>query len=195
MPTCSSPGQNGDNCEVCGAVYSPTDLKNPVSVLTGATPELRDSEHFFFKLSDPRCVEFLKGRKDINAAQIGLIGHSEGGIIAPLVASRSRDIAYIVLLAGTGVPGDEILYTQAAAILKVAGVGPEQLARQKELQKRIIAVVRQEKDNAAAEKKIRAAFEDLSSNLGQDDKKQLLEAMPMLEGQNTSEGRKKMSRA
>ncbi|KAF7597964.1 MAG: methionine--tRNA ligase [Candidatus Dactylopiibacterium carminicum] len=60
-PKCSSPDQNGDNCEVCGAVYAPTDLKNPVSALTGATPELRDSEHFFFKLSDPRCVEFLKG--------------------------------------------------------------------------------------------------------------------------------------
>lgn len=60
-PKCASPDQNGDNCEVCGAVYSPTDLKNPVSALTGATPELRDSEHFFFKLSDQRCVEFLKG--------------------------------------------------------------------------------------------------------------------------------------
>ncbi|MDB5888834.1 MAG: metG [Rhodocyclales bacterium] len=60
-PNCGAQDQNGDNCEVCGAVYSPTDLKNPVSVLTGATPILRDSEHFFFNLSDARCVEFLKG--------------------------------------------------------------------------------------------------------------------------------------
>ena len=59
-PKCGSKEQYGDNCEVCGAVYAPTDLKNPVSALTGATPVLKTSEHFFFKLSDPRCVEFLE---------------------------------------------------------------------------------------------------------------------------------------
>src|SRR5574337_508898 len=60
-PKCGAKDQYGDNCEVCGAVYAPTDLKNPYSALSGATPELRSSEHFFFKLSDPRCVEFLRG--------------------------------------------------------------------------------------------------------------------------------------
>ena len=59
-PKCGTLDQYGDNCEVCGAVYSPTDLINPVSALTGATPVLKTSEHFFFKLSDPRCVEFLE---------------------------------------------------------------------------------------------------------------------------------------
>lgn len=59
-PKCGAKDQYGDNCEVCGAVYSPTDLKNAYSTLTGATPEMRESEHFFFKLSDPRCVEYLK---------------------------------------------------------------------------------------------------------------------------------------
>jgi len=59
-PNCGAKDQYGDNCEVCGAVYAPTDLKNPRSALTGATPVLRSSEHFFFKLSDPRCVEFLE---------------------------------------------------------------------------------------------------------------------------------------
>jgi len=59
-PNCGAKEQYGDNCEVCGAVYAPTDLKNPVSALTGATPVLKTSEHFFFKLSDPRCVEFLE---------------------------------------------------------------------------------------------------------------------------------------
>ncbi|MDP3616593.1 MAG: methionine--tRNA ligase, partial [Rhodoferax sp.] len=59
-PKCSAKDQYGDNCEVCGAVYSPTELKNPYSALSGATPVLRDSEHYFFKLSDPRCVAFLE---------------------------------------------------------------------------------------------------------------------------------------
>ncbi|MBE7942590.1 MULTISPECIES: methionine--tRNA ligase [Ramlibacter] len=59
-PTCHAKDQYGDSCEVCSSVYSPTDLINPYSTLTGATPELRSSEHFFFKLSEPRVVDFLK---------------------------------------------------------------------------------------------------------------------------------------
>ena len=59
-PKCSAKDQYGDNCEVCGAVYAPTDLINPYSALSGATPILKSSEHFFFKLSDPACVEFLQ---------------------------------------------------------------------------------------------------------------------------------------
>ena len=60
-PNCGAKDQYGDNCEVCGAVYSPTDLKNPYSTLTGATPVLKSSDHYFFQLSSPRCVEFLTG--------------------------------------------------------------------------------------------------------------------------------------
>ncbi|CDS50904.1 Methionyl-tRNA synthetase [Polaromonas sp. CG9_12] len=60
-PKCHSKDQYGDNCEVCGAVYAPTDLINPYSALSGAVPMLKSSEHFFFKLSDARCVEFLEG--------------------------------------------------------------------------------------------------------------------------------------
>ena len=59
-PKCATRDQYGDNCENCGAVYAPTDLVNPYSALSGATPVLKSSEHFFFKLSDPRCVEFLQ---------------------------------------------------------------------------------------------------------------------------------------
>ena len=59
-PRCHAKDQYGDNCEVCGAVYAPTDLINPYSALSGATPILKSSEHFFFKLSDPRCVHFLE---------------------------------------------------------------------------------------------------------------------------------------
>ncbi|KAF1042152.1 methionine--tRNA ligase [Xylophilus sp.] len=59
-PRCHAKDQYGDNCEVCGAVYAPTDLIAPYSALSGATPVLRSSEHFFFKLSDERCVRFLE---------------------------------------------------------------------------------------------------------------------------------------
>ena len=58
-PNCHAKDQYGDNCEVCGKVYSPTELINPFSALSGARPVLKNSEHFFFKLSDPRCLAFL----------------------------------------------------------------------------------------------------------------------------------------
>jgi methionyl-tRNA synthetase len=60
-PKCGAADQYGDNCEACGAVYAPTELKNPKSALSGATPVMKESEHYFFKLSDPRCTDFLKG--------------------------------------------------------------------------------------------------------------------------------------
>jgi len=59
-PNCHSPDQFGDACEVCGTVYAPTELLNPYSTLSGAKPVLRSSEHFFFRLSDPKCVAFLE---------------------------------------------------------------------------------------------------------------------------------------
>ncbi|MCE3002050.1 MAG: methionine--tRNA ligase [Xanthomonadaceae bacterium] len=61
-PNCGSADQYGDNCEVCGATYAPTDLKNPRSVVSGATPELRDSEHYFFRLANFRAL--LEGLLD-----------------------------------------------------------------------------------------------------------------------------------
>ena len=77
-PKCGAKDQYGDNCEVCGAVYQPTELKNPYSALTGATPELKTSEHFFFKLSDPRCVAFLEA-------------WTQDGKLQPEVANKVRE--------------------------------------------------------------------------------------------------------
>ena len=59
-PKCGAKDQYGDSCEVCGAAYAPTELKNPYSAVSGATPELRNSDHFFFRLSDQRCQDFLR---------------------------------------------------------------------------------------------------------------------------------------
>ncbi len=60
-PKCAAKDQYGDNCEVCGAAYTPTDLKNPYSAVSGAKPELRSSDHYFFKLSADTCQQFLRG--------------------------------------------------------------------------------------------------------------------------------------
>jgi methionyl-tRNA synthetase len=59
-PKCGAKDQYGDSCEVCGSTYSPTDLKNAYSVVSGAAPVRKSSEHHFFRLSDPRCRDFLQ---------------------------------------------------------------------------------------------------------------------------------------
>jgi fermentation-respiration switch protein FrsA (DUF1100 family) len=149
----------------------------------GSTGNVSDATTADFAGDVQAGVDFLKGRMEIDAGRIGLIGHSEGGIIAPLVASRSRDIAFIVMLAGTGLPGEQVLYEQGAAILKATGADAAKLARQKAIQERMFAVVRQEKDNAAAEKKIKAAIKELTETLSKDEKKEMAKAMSQVEGQ------------
>ena len=67
------------------------------------------------------AVDYLKSRSDVAKTKIGLIGHSEGGIIAPMLASTSNDIAFIVLMAGSGVKGEDLLYLQGAAVMKAQG--------------------------------------------------------------------------
>src|SRR5262245_8153308 len=66
-------------------------------------------------------IEFLKTRKEIDLEKIGLIGHSEGGVVAPMVAAQNGDVAFIVLMAGMGLTGEEILYKQGAMIMKANG--------------------------------------------------------------------------
>lgn len=67
-PKCGAKEQYGDSCEKCGATYNPTDLKNPYSVVSGATPIKKTSEHYFFKLSDPRCENFLRDWTQVKTA-------------------------------------------------------------------------------------------------------------------------------
>ena len=71
-PKCGAKDQYGDSCEVCGAVYAPTELKSPYSALSGATPVLKTSDHYFFKLSDPRCLDFLQAWTQDGKLQAGV---------------------------------------------------------------------------------------------------------------------------
>jgi methionyl-tRNA synthetase len=77
-PNCGAPDQYGDACENCSTVYSPTDLRNPYSTLSGARPVLKSSEHFFFRLSDPKCIAFLKE-------------WTQEGRLQPQVANKARE--------------------------------------------------------------------------------------------------------
>jgi fermentation-respiration switch protein FrsA (DUF1100 family) len=86
-------------------------------------------------------VEFLKSRPEVDARHIGLIGHSEGGIIAPAVAARSKDVAFIVLLAGTGMTGQEILIRQGKLIGIAGGRSDEDVARNAAVQEKMFKVL------------------------------------------------------
>ncbi|MBO0858691.1 MAG: alpha/beta hydrolase [Chloracidobacterium sp.] len=123
---------------------------------TGSVPE-STSENFGADVL--AGIEFLKIHKGVNPKQIGLIGHSEGGLIAPMVAAQSSDVAFIVMLAGPGLPGEEILHLQSELILKASGAGAEALARQRAAQDTIFAILKQEKDSAVMEKKLREEFD------------------------------------
>ncbi len=90
-------------------------------------------------------IAYLKTRKEIDPHRIGLIGHSEGGTIAPLVASRNPEIAWIVLLAGTGLRGDEILFLQQALIAKAQGAPDDMIAKSHALNAKLFAAASAEK--------------------------------------------------
>ena len=106
-------------------------------------------------------VEYLKGREEIDHGKIGLIGHSEGGIIAPMTAVRSEDVAFIVMMGGPGVAGEEILYLQSELMLISEGVSDDEITKNREMQSRIFDVVKNEIDNAAAEKKLNVILDEI----------------------------------
>jgi pimeloyl-ACP methyl ester carboxylesterase len=75
------------------------------------------------------AIAYLKTRREINANKIGLVGHSEGGVIAPMVAARSEDVAFIVMLAGTGMRGDAVMLQQCELIHSATGMSEERIAK------------------------------------------------------------------
>ena len=104
-------------------------------------------------------VAFLKSRKEVNPREIGLVGHSEGGIIAPMVASRSRDVAWIVLLAGDAVKGEEVLVLQGKLIDNASGMSEERAGQMASLQRKSLAIIHQEKDDSVARQKLTELYE------------------------------------
>jgi fermentation-respiration switch protein FrsA (DUF1100 family) len=115
-------------------------------------------------------VRFLRDRKEIRPGQIGLIGHSEGGIIAPIAAAQSSDIAFIVLMAGTGLTGEEILHLQSDLVLKAAGASDETIALQHASLRQIVEVLKSQKDRSVAERETRRIMTDIFGKLSPKEK-------------------------
>lgn len=118
-------------------------------------------------------VEYLKSRKEIDGRKIGLLGHSEGGIVAPMVAVRSGDVRFLVLLAGMGLTGEETLLRQGALIGRASGISEESIARNQTLQRKLFAVVKEEKDSLLVEKRLMEILKAEGENRSEAEKQAL----------------------
>ncbi|MBK8055574.1 MAG: alpha/beta hydrolase [Saprospiraceae bacterium] len=122
--------------------------KNGIAVLrfddrgTGASSgNFQSSTSMDFAQDVEAGLAYLRSRKEIDSGKIGLIGHSEGGLIAPIVASRSKDVAFIVLLAGPGLPGDQILLLQQELISKASGISKSVIDKSQKDNKKAFALI------------------------------------------------------
>jgi alpha-beta hydrolase superfamily lysophospholipase len=107
------------------------------------------------------AYNFLKNNPKINSREIGLMGHSEGGLIAPIVASSNPGIAFIISLAGPGITGQQIIIRQSQEISRISGISEEKIRKSTATSKKLYAVLRKEKDNKKAEVKILAIYKEM----------------------------------
>lgn len=108
---------------------------------------------------------YLHGRTEIDSGRVGIIGHSEGGLIAPWAAARNPDVAWIVLLAGPGVNGEQILYSQGQLLLKAEGADEAALTRQRLVQETLIGLLKEPGTAADRATLGQRAIEQLSQRL------------------------------
>ncbi len=121
----------------------------------GSTGSYADATSFDFAADAKAAVAYLRGRKDIDARRIGVIGHSEGGLIAPLVAADDPGVAFIVLMAGPGEDGFKVLLQQGDLLLKAAGASDTTVASSHALRQAMFEEVRGEADPAKRDAEVR----------------------------------------
>jgi len=121
------------------------------------------------------AVAYLKTRGAVtDPKKIGLIGHSEGGVIAPMVAADApSDIAFVVLLAGTGVNGAEVVLSQGAAMARLSGAPESSIAREQQFQKRVFDAVRSESDPRKRREKVDAVIRAQTEGAGKETRQQV----------------------
>jgi pimeloyl-ACP methyl ester carboxylesterase len=109
-------------------------------------------------------VRYLQKRKEIDRKRIGLLGHSEGALVCAIAAAKApREVAFLIMLAGTGVPGEQILYRQAELMSRKAGLAEPLIERNRALQQRVFEILKRERDDAKAQD---AIYEAMLQSLG-----------------------------
>ncbi len=149
----------------------------------GSTGDISSSTSENFAKDVLAGVEYLKSCSEINHKQIGLIGHSEGGLIAPMVAANSEDIAFIVMMAGPGILCDELIYLQTELINRASGLNEEEIKAARKEQEQIFTIVMEEEDSLIREKKVRELITKSLQELSEEEKKSLGDIEQYIEGQ------------
>ncbi|PJA98262.1 MAG: alpha/beta hydrolase [Ignavibacteriales bacterium CG_4_9_14_3_um_filter_30_11] len=126
-----------------------------------------------FAVDAMAAVEYLKTRKEIDVNKIGLIGHSEGGLIAPIVATKNNSVAYIVLLAGTGLPGSEIITLQSELISRANGETEENIKLGKDFNIKVFNEINSSTDDVDLKEKLDKMFNDFYDGLSEKEQKKL----------------------
>jgi pimeloyl-ACP methyl ester carboxylesterase len=164
--------------------------KNGIAVLRyddrgvgGSTGDFSKATSLDFASDAEAAVDYLKTRNEINKKEIGLIGHSEGGLIAPIVASKDKDIAFIVLLAGPGLPGNKLLLIQSELIMKSEREQPEKIERAIDLNKKIYSLVDTTTDTTVIHQKLKEVLEKYYDSLSEEDKKEIPDLKLFIEQQ------------
>ncbi len=127
------------------------------------------------------AVEYLKTRKEVDPKKIGVAGHSEGGLIAPMTAANSNDVNFVVMLAGPGLPGKDILLLQGKLIAKADGEKEDKIEKSIRLNEKMYDAVLGEENNEEAAKKLKALYDEFIQTLAGNDKKEAEEKKPTLE--------------
>jgi pimeloyl-ACP methyl ester carboxylesterase len=117
--------------------------------------------------------EFLKSQPRIDGHRIGFIGHSEGGIIAPMVAARNPEVAFLVLLAGTGIPGDRLAILQGEAVSRSRGAGPEAVRKETGMNERMFQVIINSETAQAAEADLKRIIAETLADMSDSERKEL----------------------
>jgi uncharacterized protein len=133
------------------------------------------------------AFNFLKNNPKINQKEIGFIGHSEGGLIAPIVAASIDDIGFIVSLAGPGVTGQQIIIRQSQDIGRLSGESEKDIKESTETNKKLYAILRKEKDNKKAEIKILTRYREIleKKKTSREDTEREVNKLKMTFGANT----------
>jgi len=129
-----------------------------------STGVYKDASTFDFAADAEAAVRFLRSRADVDTRRIGIVGHSEGGLIAPLVAARDPGLAFVVMLAAPGVRGELLMVEQLALSARAQGMPDEMLARERTLNRALLAALASEPRLEAATDKARQAMEEAERN-------------------------------
>jgi len=143
-----------------------------------STGDFKSATSLDFANDVESAIAYLKTRKEIK--QIGLIGHSEGGLIAPIVAARNKNVAFIVMLAGTGIRGDELLLKQTALVLHAQGTADSAITKINTTNKGAFDIILNNDDDSTIKRDLTSYYKQLGEGNPEEEVKEMMHPWPWI---------------